>query len=63
MLPQSFEAWRHCITVDCGIALTPAFAKTRLTVYLNPDHPETKDFARRYGEQHLRNIISWLQQV
>ncbi|WP_238704527.1 hypothetical protein [Pseudomonas nabeulensis] len=30
VFPQTYEQWRHCITVECGIALTPAFIAQRL---------------------------------
>ena len=30
MIPQSYEQWRHCIEVECGIALTEPFVTQRL---------------------------------
>ncbi|MFI3136439.1 MAG: hypothetical protein QX197_06630 [Methylococcaceae bacterium] len=29
-MPQSYAAWRHCITIDCGIPLTLAFIEAHL---------------------------------
>lgn len=28
-IPRNYEQWRHCITVECGIALTPTFLSER----------------------------------
>ena len=30
VVPRTYEQWRHCITVDCGMALTPAYIEQRL---------------------------------
>lgn len=63
MVPQNFEQWEHCITVGCGIALTPQFAINRLEIYNQPTHRETQQFARLYGPEHLTRIVSWLNIV
>lgn len=63
MIPQTFEEWKHCIVHDCGIPLTVAFASSRLQVYKDANNPETKKFKQLYGEQHLNNVINWLQRV
>jgi len=63
MIPKTFEQWRNCIVNDCKINLTGDFAKRRLEVYQNAALPETKQFARLYGEEHLQNVIRWFSQV
>ncbi|MBM3165591.1 MAG: hypothetical protein FJZ80_09055 [Bacteroidetes bacterium] len=63
MVPLTFEQWKHCIAIDCGIPLSKAFIQERLQVYQNKQNPETKKFTLLYGEQHLNNIIPWLQQI
>jgi hypothetical protein len=63
MIPQTFETWKNCIVHDCKIELTKEFAKQRLAIYQHIDHSETQKFIALYGEQHLNNIITWLQQV
>jgi hypothetical protein len=62
MIPQTAKEWKNCIENQCKIPLTESFIKSRLTIYENNEHPETKTFARLYGEKHLNNIISWLKQ-
>jgi len=63
MIPQNFQEWKTCITVSCKIQLTTAFAEKRLSVYEDHTNPETQKFLKRYGQQHLSNIISWYKQV
>lgn len=63
MTPQTFEQWKHCITVDCKINLTKDFASQRLTIYADLNNPESQKFASLYGEGHLQNVISWLKKI
>ncbi|MCL7986380.1 hypothetical protein M8998_00340 [Sphingobacterium sp. lm-10] len=60
LLPESFEEWKICIEKKCGIPLTLEFAEKRLAVYADENLPETKRFAKLYGDQHLSNIKLWL---
>lgn len=59
IIPRSFEEWQNCIINDCKINLTKEFAKERLSVFENENHPETIKFKELYGEKHLDNIIYW----
>ncbi|WP_028296835.1 hypothetical protein [Olivibacter sitiensis] len=61
MIPQTFEQWKSCIINDCKINLTEEFARQRLAVYWDEGNPETCKFVQLYGEQHLQNIIQWLE--
>ena len=63
MIPTNYNEWYDCIVNHCGIPLTKVFAEQRLHVYQNPSNPETKKFKSLYGEQHLSNVIDWLNQV
>lgn len=40
--PETYEQWRHCITVECGIPLTPEFVARRLSVWLDESCEETE---------------------
>lgn len=62
MIPQTYEQWVQCIVNDCKIPLNKPFAEQRLSVYQNTQNSETKKFVELYGEQHLHNIIRWLEQ-
>jgi hypothetical protein len=62
-IPQTYAQWHHCITVECGIALTRRFAETRLTVLRDPGRDETRRFAQRYGPAHLAHVREWFEQA
>ncbi|MEM1322549.1 MAG: hypothetical protein AAGG75_19955 [Bacteroidota bacterium] len=61
MVPTTFEEWKNCIVNDCKIKLTRDFVAGRLKVYKAKNNPETRKFVQLYGEQHLNNIIYWLE--
>jgi hypothetical protein len=63
VIPQTYEQWQHCITVECGIALTRAFAEKRLAVWANPAAEETRRFEQLYGAAHLARVRQWLGQA
>ena len=63
MIPETFDQWHSCIVNDCKINLTKGFAQSRLSVYMDNNHAETKKFVELYGESHLLNIINWLQRI
>lgn len=43
-LPGSYAEWRECITVACGITLTPAYVETRLAALTKLEEAKTKRF-------------------
>jgi len=59
MIPQSYEQWQHCITVQCGIALTPDYVGARLRVWQDENAEETRRFRRLYGDAHWRSVCAW----
>lgn len=63
MIPHTFDQWRDCIVNDCKIEFTSAFIQKRLAIYQDPNNTETKKFKELYGEQHLQNVIRWLNQA
>lgn len=63
MVPQTFNDWKNCIVNDCKINLTREFATQRLAVYQDNKNIETQKFISLYGQQHLLNVIQWLQQI
>lgn len=63
MIPQTFDEWKNCIVNDCKINLNKEFADQRLKIYTNNNHSETQKFNALYGEQHLKNIIHWFEQI
>jgi len=62
VLPQNYEEWRRCITVDCGIELTPDYISQRLSALNNKKDHHTQKFIKLYGEAHLQSVIGWFLQ-
>jgi len=60
-LPKNYEEWQHCITVECGIELTPSYVSERLSALNNNKDHHTKRFVKLYGESHLQSVIGWFK--
>jgi hypothetical protein len=63
VIPQTYEQWHHCITVECGIPLTRTFAQERLAVWSNPAAEETRRFEQLYGLAHRERVRQWFAQA
>jgi len=63
VIPQTYEQWRHCITVECGIPLTRAFAEERLAVWANRAADETRRFEQLYGAAHRERVLQWFERA
>jgi len=57
-IPETYEQWRHCITVECGIPLTAEFVARRLSVWRDESCEETERFRRLYGDAHWRSVMA-----
>ena len=62
-IPENYEQWHYCITVECGIPLTREFVAERLAVWRNECAEETARFRRLYGDGHWQSVISWFEQA
>lgn len=63
IVPQTFEEWRHCIVVECGLELTAEFIDKRITCLQKTSEYHTQEFIRLYGQQHHQRVLSWFSQV
>ena len=50
---SSYDEWKKCITVDCGIPLTANYIDERIAELNNADNPNTKKFINTWGIAHL----------
>jgi len=62
-LPESYAEWHHCITVGCGITLTPAYIAARIAELRNTEEAETRRFTELYGEAHLGRVVGWFERA
>jgi hypothetical protein len=63
MIPETYEQWRQCITIECGIPLTTLFVTQRLAIWRDLRSEETQRFRRLYGDVHWRAITHWFEQA
>ena len=60
---MTYNDWKHCITVLCGIPLTPAYVQERLAVLRNPADHGTQKLVAAWGEAHRERVIGWFEQA
>ena len=63
MIPQSYNKWLYCITVDCKIEMTPQYVAERIAILSDVKQAETQNFRKLYGEGHYQNVVSWFKQT
>jgi hypothetical protein len=62
-VPSTYEDWKHCITVDCGIPLTPSYVQTRIAELTDKTDFNTGRFIERWGAAHHARTLDWFRQA
>jgi len=62
-IPQTYEAWRHCIEVGCAIPLTAEFLAGRIRVLTQGEAEETLRFRKLYGDEHWQRVLHWFRRA
>ena len=60
---KTYDDWKHCITVLCGIPLTQTYVEQRLAALRDPADHHTQKFIATWGEAHLARVIGWFEQA
>ncbi len=60
---ETYDDWKHCITVHCRIPLTLAYVEQRLAALRDPSEYGTQRFIEIWGEAHLARVIGWFEQA
>ena len=60
---NTYDDWKHCITVLCRIPLTTAYVEQRLAELQDPTDQRTQKFVATWGEAHLARIVGWFEQA
>ncbi|MDB6454234.1 hypothetical protein [Falsirhodobacter sp. 20TX0035] len=63
LVPQTYADWRHCITVACGIPLTPAYIRARIDALEDPRDDHTRRFVERWGRAHHERTLGWFREA
>ncbi len=58
---NTYDDWRHCITVLCRIPLTEAYIEERLAALRNPADHGTQKFVATWGEAHRERVLGWFE--
>ncbi|WDF53958.1 hypothetical protein [Mucilaginibacter sp. KACC 22063] len=58
-IPETYQDWHYCITVQCGIKLDRLYIEQRINALQDENDDYTKSFVHRYGEQHLQQVLKW----
>ncbi|QJD95458.1 hypothetical protein HH214_06000 [Mucilaginibacter robiniae] len=62
-LPQNYQEWYRCITVDCKIEPSAEFFKQRIQALLNESDSYTQDFISLYGIEYHQQVVQWFEQA
>lgn len=57
----SYDDWKHCITLECGIPLTQDYIERRIAALNDPKDHHTRKFVSAYGKSHLAKVIGWFE--
>ncbi|MEM1388950.1 MAG: hypothetical protein AAF748_11145 [Pseudomonadota bacterium] len=63
MVPESYDDWKHCITVKCGIPLTTDYVQERIAALSNQNDFHTQKFIKRWGSSHHARTLTWFQRA
>jgi len=58
-IPQTYEEWRHCITVVCRQPITGPYIEERIKALNTPSDHMTARFVQLYGEAHRAKTVEW----
>ena len=60
---STYEDWKHCITVLCGIPLTLEFVDRRITALNDEQNENTKKLIAHWGEDHYKQTVLWFEKA
>ncbi|MDJ0910522.1 MAG: hypothetical protein QNI99_15090 [Woeseiaceae bacterium] len=60
---QTYTEWRDALTRRCGIDLTPDYARSRISALQDSSDKTTREFAAKYGDAYLQQVIQWFEQA
>ena len=59
----TYDEWKHCITVVCGIPLTADYIQKRISELNDPNNYGTEKFKSTWGEAYLEMVIGWFERA
>lgn len=62
-IPQTYEEWRHCITVICRQAMTKPFIEERIKALHSASDDMTRKFIQLYGDPQRLKTLEWFERA
>ncbi|MEM6388535.1 MAG: hypothetical protein AAF825_01715 [Pseudomonadota bacterium] len=62
-VPESYEDWKHCITVKCDIPLTAQYIDDRIAALTDDSDFNTQRFIERWGAKHHARTVEWFKRA
>ncbi|MBK0052729.1 hypothetical protein [Stenotrophomonas sp. S39] len=63
IVPKTYQEWRHCIEIECGIPISQSFLQERIAGLANCSDHYTQQFTRLWGAAHLTQVRKWFSQA
>lgn len=63
LLPSSYESWRHCIEVSCGLRLTAPWIEQRIAALEDKRDRHTARFVELWGAEHHARVLAWFRRA
>ena len=60
-VPDTYDTWKHCIMVKCGIPLTQEYVQERLVALTDDNDHNTQRFIERWGRAHHQRTVVWFE--
>jgi hypothetical protein len=60
---RTYEDWRRCIEVECGLTLAPDFIAARIAELSDVNNYKTRRFVETWGEPHRQQVVAWFQEA
>ena len=62
-VPNTYEEWKHCITVKCDIPLTLDYVQERIAALTDDKDLHTQKFIERWARAHHKRALAWFRQA
>lgn len=60
---ETYQDWRHCIEVQCGIPLTADYVAERIRMLSDTTCAQTTKFVTTWGEPHRQRVLEWFRKA
>ena len=62
-IPQTYEEWRHCITVICRQPITGPYIEERIKALNSTTDHMTVRFVQLYGDAQRVKTLEWFERA